>query len=59
MTPEEHREMFTNALYLWLELNGVTFASPVGAPPFQVTVDLNKLKIGMAELIRAFGGDFQ
>ena len=58
MTPEEHREVFTGALYEWLELNGVTFADPIDSAPFTAVIDLNRLKVGMAELIRAFGGEY-
>ena len=57
MTPGQHRDVFVSAMYRWLELNGVTFSEvTVESPPFTCTVDLNTLKIGMVELIEAFGG---
>lgn len=56
MSPEEHRELFTNRLGEWLEENGVVIMSTEELP-FSATVDLNKLKLGMTRLIRAFGGD--
>jgi hypothetical protein len=60
VTPEEHRETFTGALYEWLEHSGVEFAEVTAdAPPFTCRVDLNKLKISMIQLIEAFGGRFE
>lgn len=59
MTPQQHREEFTGALYRWLEFNGVTFAGPFDCAPFTAVIDLNRLKIGMVDLIEAFGGDYR
>lgn len=59
MSPEEHREVFENALHKWLEAHGVEFKPFTGlfSPTLTADMDLNKLKVGMVMLIRAYGGD--
>jgi hypothetical protein len=59
MTPDEHRETFTGALYEWLELHGVAFEPITAGPPFMARLDLVQLKVGMVALIEAFGGSFE
>jgi hypothetical protein len=59
MTAEEHRELFTAAIYEWLEANGVRFEPITAGPPFMARLDLNVLKVGMVALIEAFGGHFE
>lgn len=56
MTPQEHRETFTNAMHEWVAANGVMFTGPYTGDGFMCAVDLNKLKLGVALLIIAFGG---
>lgn len=58
MTPEEHRDLFSDSLGEWLEENGVKLLS-TSIKPFYCSVDLNKLKLGMVQLIRAYGGNEQ
>lgn len=48
-------ELFQDTFYKWLEANGVTFdwTNWEGAPkpPFRALIDLNALKVGVAELV--------
>jgi hypothetical protein len=49
--------VFVNTFYAWLEEHGVIFDEVAAdAPPFVARLDLNQLKVGMVDLIRAFGG---
>lgn len=46
--------LFDDKFYAWLEANGVTFTEEDWAraqAPLKATIDLNKLKTGVAELI--------
>lgn len=58
MTPQEHRELFQDALYKWLEANGVGFTKSEWREAIPAHIDLNKLKIGLIGLIKAHGGSY-
>ena len=48
-------ELFADTFYDWLQANGVVLTN-IKATPFEATIDLNKLKFGVAELIAQYGG---
>jgi hypothetical protein len=46
MTPE----LFEDDFHVWLQVNGVIFTDYKDSP-FKAMIDLNKLKMGIAELL--------
>jgi hypothetical protein len=52
-------ELFMHAFSEWLEVNGVEFTEPFDVAPFAARVDLNALKIGIAQLVESSGGELR